>query len=158
MGSPEVRFFDSHNHNPEEITMNRKHLLGAAAVITSLASAFFIGVAVGEQAPPTENKGMNVSKPTLIELGQEIDSVEGRQLRLRVITFEPGGTAAVHSHTGRPAIAYILQGTVTEHREGGWVKEHPQGDTITETKEVTHWAENTGDKPAIIVAVDVFKP
>ena len=69
--------------------MNRKHLLGAAAVITSLASAFFIGVAVGEQAPPTENKGMNVSKPTLIELGQEIDSVEGRQLRLRVITFEP---------------------------------------------------------------------
>jgi quercetin dioxygenase-like cupin family protein len=47
---------------------------------------------------------------------------------------------------------------VTEHRDGGWVKEHPAGDTITETKEVTHWAENTGDKPAIIVAVDVFKP
>jgi quercetin dioxygenase-like cupin family protein len=146
------------NHNPEETIMNRKHLLGAAAAITSIASAFFIGIAVGEQAPPTENKGMNVSKPTLIELGQEIDSVEGRQLRLRVITFEPGGTAAIHSHKGRPAIAYIVQGTVTEHRDGGWVKEHPAGDTITETHEVTHWAENTGDKPAIIIAVDVFKP
>jgi len=113
---------------------------------------------VGEQAPPTENKGVNVSKPAAIELGQEIDTIEGRQLRLRTVTIEPGGFVAIHSHKGRPAVAYVVQGTLTERREGGWVKEHPEGDILTETKEVTHWAENNGSKPTVVVAVDVFKP
>jgi quercetin dioxygenase-like cupin family protein len=139
--------------------MSRKHILAAAGAVASLASAFAIGVAVGEQAPPTEAKGMTASKPTFIELGtQELDSLDGRQLRLRVVTLEPGGVAPIHSHKGRPAVAYVAQGTLTEHREGGWVKEHPVGDTISEDKTVTHWAENTGNTPAVVVAVDVFKP
>ena len=138
--------------------MNRKQIFGAAIAVVSLASAFAVGIVVGEQAPPTENKGVTVGKPTIVELGPEIDTVEGRQLRLRVITIEPGGAAAIHSHKGRPAVAYILQGTLTEYREGGWVKEHPEGDTIAETKEVTHWAQNNGDKATVVLAVDVFKP
>jgi quercetin dioxygenase-like cupin family protein len=138
--------------------MNRKQILGAAIAVAGLASAFVIGIAIGEQAAPTENKGMTVGKPTVVELGPEIDSVEGRQLRLRVITIEPGGAAAIHSHKGRPAVAYIVHGTLTEYREGGWVKEHPEGDTIAETKEVTHWAQNNGDTPTVVLAVDVFKP
>jgi quercetin dioxygenase-like cupin family protein len=139
--------------------MSRKPILIAAAAAAALASAFAIGVAVGEQAPPTEAKGMTVSKPTFIDLGtQELDSLEGRQLRLRVVTIEPGGVAPIHSHKGRPAVAYIVQGTLIEHREGGWVKQHPVGDTITEDKTVTHWAENTGDQPTVVVAADVFKP
>jgi quercetin dioxygenase-like cupin family protein len=139
--------------------MTRKRILVGAAAVAGLASAFAIGVAVGEQAPPTEAKGMNAGKPTFIDLGtQELGSLDGRQLRLRVITFEPGGVAPIHSHKGRPAVAYVAQGTLTEYREGGWVKEHPAGDTISEDKTVTHWAENTGNTPAVVVAVDVFKP
>ena len=139
--------------------MTRKHIFGASAALAGLACAFAIGVAVGEQAPPTEAKGMTASKPTYIDLGaQELDSLEGRQLRLRVITLEPGGVAPIHSHKGRPALAYVAQGTLTEHREGGWMKQHAVGDTITEDKTVTHWAENAGDKPTVVIAVDVFKP
>lgn len=139
--------------------MSRKHLIGPAAVVSGLAAVFAIGVAVGQQAAPTESKGVSATKPTVIDLGaQELDSFDGRQLRLRVITIEPGGVASIHSHKGRPAVAYIAQGVLTEHREGGWVKEHPVGDTIAEDKSVTHWAENTGNTPAVVVAVDVFKP
>jgi quercetin dioxygenase-like cupin family protein len=137
--------------------MKRTAVFSLAAALGGIALAFRIGVVVGEQAP-TENRGMSVSPPTAIELAQEIDGVEGRQLRLRVVTIEPGGVAAVHSHNGRPAVAYVVQGTLTEHREGGWVKERHTGESFSETKEVTHWAENKGSQPVVILAVDVFKP
>ena len=137
--------------------MRKTAVYGLAAALGGIALAFRIGVAVGEQAP-AENKGMSVSPPTAVELAPEIDGIEGRQLRMRVVTIEPGGVAAVHSHKGRPAVAYVMQGTLTEHREGGWVKDRHTGESFSETKEVTHWAENRGSQPAVIIAVDVFKP
>lgn len=96
--------------------------------------------------------------PTFIDLTNEIDSVAGRQLRLRVITIEPGGVVALHSHNGRPAVAYTLQGTLTEHVENGGVHEREQGESWSEGRNITHWPENKGDKPVALIAVDVFKP
>ena len=127
---------------------------GAAAV----ALVFGLGVAVGQGTAPTENKGLKVSPPTMLDLGQEVEGVEGRQLRMRVVTLEPGGVVGVHAHKGRPAVAYVVQGTLTEHREGGGDHERHQGESWTEGKEVVHWAENKGDQPVVVVAVDVFKP
>ncbi|MCW5626915.1 MAG: cupin domain-containing protein, partial [Burkholderiales bacterium] len=74
------------------------------------------------------------------------------------VTVEPGGTVAIHNHKDRPAVAHLIQGTLTEKREGGFVREHHTGDTWTETKEVTHWAENHGDDKAVLVVADIFKP
>lgn len=138
--------------------MSRRYWL-AAAGLSSLALAFAFGMAVGQQTPPTANKGVAVSPPTAIDLTQEVDSVAGRQLRLRVVTIEPGGVVGVHSHNGRPAVAYVIQGTLTEYREGGTGSiEHHEGESWTEGKDTTHWAENKGDGPVVILAVDVFKP
>ncbi|HWH46302.1 MAG TPA: cupin domain-containing protein [Burkholderiales bacterium] len=122
-----------------------------------LALAFGMGIAVGQSAP-TENKGVKISPPTTLELRGEIDSVEARQLRLRVVTVEPGGVVGIHSHNGRPAVAYVVQGTLTEYVEGGGVHERKQGESWTEGKATTHWAENKGSSAAVVVAVDVFKP
>ena len=137
--------------------MDAKRTTAIAGVTLGIALAFGIGVAVGQSAP-TENKGVNVGPPTAIALADQIEGLEGRQLRLRVITIEPGGVAAVHSHKGRPAVAYIVKGTLTEHREGAEAKDHPAGDTIVEGKDTVHWAENRGSEPTVVVAVDVFKP
>ena len=122
-----------------------------------IALVFGMGVAVGQNAP-TENKGVKAGPPTAINLAEQIEGLEGRQLRLRVITVEPGGIAAVHSHKGRPGVAYIAQGTVTEHREGSDAKDYGVGDVLVEDKDTVHWAENKGNEPVIVVAVDVFKP
>ena len=130
----------------------------AAVAISGMALAFAVGVAVGQNAPPTENKGIKVGAPTFIDLTNEIDSAAGRQLRMRVVTLEPGGVVAMHSHKGRPAVAYALQGTLTEHLENGDVRDHYEGEAWTEDRNTTHWAENKGDKPAMVIAVDVFKP
>jgi quercetin dioxygenase-like cupin family protein len=137
--------------------MNRQWGFALAAGIAAASLAFGAGVAVGQSAP-TENKGLKVSPPTALELDTEIDSLEGRQLRLRVVTIEPGGVAALHSHNGRPAVAYIAQGTLTEHREGAGTTEHRTGESFSEGKSTTHWAENKGSEAVIVIAVDVFKP
>ena len=137
--------------------MYYKNVYAITAAALGLALAFGVGVAVGQNAP-TENKGVKISTPTALDLGGEIDGVEGRQLRLRVVTLESGGVVGIHSHNGRPGVAYVLQGTLTEHVEGGGVHERIQGESWTEGKATTHWAENKGGKPVVVVAVDVFKP
>lgn len=130
----------------------------AITTIAGLATAFAIGIAVGQSAAPSTTQGVSVSDPTFIDLSGEIEQVAGHQLRLRIITIEPGGVAAVHSHKGRPAVAYILEGTLTEHVENAGVHERRPGESWSEGKTVTHWSENKGDKPVRLVAVDVFKP
>jgi quercetin dioxygenase-like cupin family protein len=93
-----------------------------------------------------------------IELGPEIDGMQGRQLRLRLVSVEPGGVIAVHSHKDRPAVVRGLEGTLTEHREGGGGREYTEGENWAEGKETTHWAENKGTKPAVLIVGDIFKP
>ncbi len=138
--------------------MNARRIGRLGAGLLGVALVFGLGVAVGQQAGPTDTVGLKASPPTALDLGPEIDSVQGRQLRLRVVTLDPGGHIAVHSHAGRPGVAYVLQGTLTEHRDGGSLKERNQGESWTEGKDVTHWAENKGSMPVVVVAVDVFKP
>jgi quercetin dioxygenase-like cupin family protein len=139
----------------EELVMIHKRTAIAAA---GMALAFAVGVAVGQNSPPTENKGVKVGAPTFLDLTEEIDNVAGRQLRMRVVTLEPGGVVAMHSHKGRPTVAYALQGTLTEHLENGEVRDHGEGEAWTEDRNTTHWAENKGDKAVMVIAVDVFKP
>jgi len=136
----------------------RRRYWFAAGGLSGVVLAFVIGVAIGQQTPPNANKGVSVSPPTAIDLTQELDGVAGRQLRLRLVTVEPGGVVGVHSHNGRPAVAYVIQGTLTEHREGSDAIERHEGESWTEGKDTTHWAENKGDGPVVVLAVDVFKP
>jgi quercetin dioxygenase-like cupin family protein len=133
--------------------------IGKSVLAATVASvlAFGVGVAVGQNAP-TENKGVTVSPATALSLAGQVEGLEGRQLRLRVVTVAPGGVAAVHSHAGRPAVAYIAQGALTEHREGSQAKTYKVGESFTEDKDTVHWAENRGSEPAVVIAVDVFKP
>lgn len=53
-----------------------------------------------------------------VDLGPEIPGMEGRQLRMRMVTIEPGGVLGpVHDHQDRPGTVDVLEGTITDHRE-----------------------------------------
>jgi len=66
-----------------------------------------------------ETKGVTVKLLTTVDLGPEIEGMAGRQLRMRMVTIEPGGVIGpVHNHIDRPGTVYILQGTITDHRDG----------------------------------------
>jgi hypothetical protein len=66
-----------------------------------------------------EQKGVAVKVLTTVDLGPEIEGMAGRQLRMRMVTIEPGGVfGPIHDHKDRPGTVYILQGTITDHRNG----------------------------------------
>ncbi len=133
-------------------------LVKVLSYASALALAFGIGTAVGQQTPPKDNKGLATEKTQILDLGSEIEGMQGRQLRLRVLKLEPGGVIGLHSHKDRPAVAYLLEGTLTEHREGGATTDHHKGETISAGKDTTHWEENKGKTPAVLVVGDIFKP
>lgn len=120
--------------------------------------AFSLGTAVGQQSPPKENKGVAIERTGTLDLAGEIEGMQGRQLRLRAIKAEPGAVFGIHSHKDRPAVAFVMQGTLTEYREGGYVKEHPEGATLHEGKDTTHWAENKGTTSVVLLVADILKP
>lgn len=114
------------------------------------------GIALGEKAPPTEKKGISAVERKTVDLGPEIPGMQGRHLRLRSGTIEPGGHNAIHTHADRPEILYVVEGTVTEHRNGTTVEYHA-GDILVGTKETKHWIENKGSTKATFLVVDIVK-
>jgi len=71
-----------------------------------------------EHAAP-ETKGVTAALLARVDLGPEIEGMAGRPLRMRIFTFEPRATfGPIHNHADRPGIVYILQGTITDHRDG----------------------------------------
>jgi quercetin dioxygenase-like cupin family protein len=135
--------------------MQRSRWLVVLIGVCALAVGFGLGSAVGQQSPPTENKGLDAKVESTVDLAPDFP---GYQLRIRTITFEPGAVAAFHSHKDRPAFAYILEGTLTELRPGGYMKTAERGGIITESRDVEHWAENRGASKVVLVGVDIIKP
>jgi len=134
--------------------MTTKMCFTVSTWLVTLGLVFWLGISVGQQSAPTENKGIDAQVVSTIDLGPDMPNY---QLRLRKITFEAGGVAAMHSHKERPAFAYVLEGTLTELRDGGYKKKYGPGGVITESRDVTHWAENKGATKAVLVGVDIIK-
>lgn len=106
-----------------------------------------------EQSP--ETKGVTSQLLSTIDLGPEIEGLKGRELRLRMFTFEPGAVfGPVHDHRGRPGIVYILQGTITDHRDGV-ATDYGPGVGWPEDRNTNHWLENRGTITAIEISVDL---
>jgi quercetin dioxygenase-like cupin family protein len=104
-----------------------------------------------------ETKGVTVRQLAALDLGPEIDGMAGRQLRMRMVTIEPGGVIGpIHDHKDRPGMVYILQGTITDHRNG-LAKEYGPGAGWPEDKNTTHWLENRGTTVAVEISVDIFR-
>jgi quercetin dioxygenase-like cupin family protein len=93
-------------------------------------------------APETE--GVTVQLLATVDLGPEIEGMAGRQLRMRMVTIEPGGVfGPIHDHKDRPGIVYILQGTITDQRNGV-ATDYGPGVGWPEDRNTTHWLENRG--------------
>jgi len=107
------------------------------------------------QAPAT--KGVKMELLSTIDLGPEIEGMAGYQLRTRRFTLEPGAVfGPVHDHKGRPGTVYILQGRVTDHRDGK-ATEYGPGPGWPEDRNTLHWLENRGTIPAVEISVDIVR-
>ena len=130
----------------------RKSAIWFSAVVLVAA----LGTASAQQTPPREAKGPTSKPLTTVDLGAEIDSVQGRVLRMQLTTYEPGASNAPHSHKDRPEVVHILQGKIIDHR-GDVAKEYGPGDSFTADKNTTHWMENKGSVPAVLLVSTIAK-
>jgi quercetin dioxygenase-like cupin family protein len=143
-------------------------------VLRSIAAAGLIAAVTAGAAQagecPADKIAANATKPgatepkhvkdtvlASIDLGKEIQGFQGRQLRTRMLEIQPGGVVPWHSHEDRPALIYVVEGTVTEYASNCAVPiVHKAGEVSVETKEVSHWWKNTGKTVAKLLSSDVF--
>ena len=112
---------------------------------------------MGYQPAAPETRGVTVKLLAALDLGPEIQGMAGRQLRMRMVTIEPGGVfGPIHDHKDRPGMVYILQGKITDHRNGV-AKEYGPGVGWPEDANTTHWLENRGTTPAVEISFDIVR-
>jgi quercetin dioxygenase-like cupin family protein len=123
-------------------------LLGSAAALVSMG-AF--------AAWQMETKGVTTASLAALPLAPHFAAMDGKQLRMRLVTMAPGGAVAVHSHKDRPTLEYIMQGTVIEYRNGV-AFEHRAGEVVLGSVDVSHGWENKGSEPVVLLPVDIVSP
>jgi len=112
-----------------------------------------------------QGQKMGATKPTAvtdnvlkrIDLVNEPVMLKDHALRLRRLVVKPGGIVPWHTHTDRPAIIYIVSGTITEYRST--CKSpilHKTGESTAEVKGTSHWWKNTGKKTVVLLSADLF--
>ena len=135
-------------------------VLGASV----MASAAFAGECPADQVKPDAPKPVDM-KPVgvtdtviaMIDVDKE-QGVKDRKLRMRKLTIEPGGVVPWHSHGERPAIIYIVEGQIEEYASNCAVPiVHKAGEVVAETKGVSHWWKNLGDKTVVLLSADLLK-
>src|SRR6266550_4158377 len=109
--------------------MRAAHFVAALAIASVLVYGGFV---LGQQSAPTDYRLVSEDILATIDLATEIDSVQGRELRLSSAVIAPGGHVGVHSHSGDPTIVYMLSGVLTHHHEDGTTEEFHPGQVFTE--------------------------
>jgi quercetin dioxygenase-like cupin family protein len=91
------------------------------------------------------------------DLSKEPAALNGRLLRLRQLDVKPGGVVPWHSHDNRPAMIYIVSGEVVEYASNCAAPiVHKAGDVASEKAGTSHWWQNTGNAPVVLISVDLF--
>ena len=104
-----------------------------------------------------ETSGVAVRLLSKLDLGPEIEGMGGRYLRMRMVTIQPGGVfGPTHDHKDRPGMVYVLQGTITDHRDGV-ATDYGPGVGWPEDRNTMHWLENRGSTAAVEISVDIVR-
>jgi quercetin dioxygenase-like cupin family protein len=136
---------------------------GALSVAATVASAGEcpadkrVADGQGQKPSTAAAKGVTDVVRATTDLSKEPAAINGRLFRLRQLDIEPGGIVPWHSHDNRPAMIYIVSGEVVEYSSSCAVPiVHKAGDVAPEKKGTSHWWQNTGNTPVVLISVDLF--
>jgi len=139
-------------------------LAGMVASASLAATSAQAGECPADQKKPDATKPVDM-KPVgvtdtviaMIDVDQQ-QGIKDRKFRMRKLVVEPGGVVPWHSHGERPAIIYIIEGEIDEYASNCAVPiVHKAGDVVAETKDVSHWWKNVGDKKVVLLSADLLK-
>jgi quercetin dioxygenase-like cupin family protein len=145
-------------------------LVSRFAGVAALALAAFAPSLALAGSCPAGKEGVDVRAPVStpasgltdtviasIDVAKEPVHIQGRLFRLRKLVIQPGGVVPWHSHGDRPAIIYIISGTIEEYASNCSVPiVHPAGDVTEETSGRAHWWKNNGRKTVVLLSADLF--
>ena len=152
------------------LTANSRALLQSLTLALAIAgSAAIVSPANAGECPADKMKAnarekvdykpVGVTDVTLgsIDLSKQPAHIEGRELRFRKLTIEPGGIVPWHSHDDRPALIYVQQGEIIEYASNCAVPiVHKAADVARETSATSHWWKNTGHNTVTLLSADVL--
>jgi len=105
----------------------------------------------------TKPQGVTDTVLASVDLSKEKVNLTDHQLRTRKLVIQPGGVVPWHSHEDRPALIYIVSGTIEEYASNCSVPiMHKAGEVSVEKSGVQHWWKNTGKAPVVLLSSDVF--
>lgn len=139
--------------------------LAVLGVLALSAQPVFAGECPADKIKPNaqpmvDYKPVGVTDTTLgaIDLGKQPAHIEGRELRFRKLTIEPGGIVPWHSHDDRPALIFVQQGEIVEYASNCVDPiVHKAGDIRPEVNGTSHWWKNLGKETVILYVGDVRK-
>jgi quercetin dioxygenase-like cupin family protein len=103
--------------------------------------------------PPKANTG------TAFDVLRSVNLPVGRKLRMCLHRIAPGEVIALRDHEGRPAVSYVIEGTMTLRQTGAPDQILHVGNGWARGKDgPPQWLVNTTNEPAAFVEADIFKP
>ena len=138
--------------------------------LVATAVAMFSGNASAGECPankvmknamaPSSNPASGVTDKVIgsIDLSLKAAAFKGEQFRMRELVVQPGGVVPWHSHGERPAIIYIVKGSITEYRSTCSVPiEHKEGEVTAEFgADLAHWWRNNSSEPTVLLSADIL--
>lgn len=110
----------------------------------------------GQKPGATAHKDVTEKLLGQIDLSTEKIAVANHHFRMRRLDIQPGGEVAWHSHTERPALIYVVSGTINEYSSHCAVPiVHKTGELSVEQGGLSHWWKNTSKKPVVLISADI---
>ncbi len=110
----------------------------------------------GQKPGATAHKDVSEKLLGEIDLSKEKVAVAGHNFRMRRLDIKPGGEVAWHSHESRPALIYVVSGSITEYSSHCAVPiVHNAGDLSIEQGGLSHWWKNTSNGPTVLISADI---
>lgn len=135
----------------------------AGALLTLATAAVAGGCPAGKAGSnpltdaATTPSGVTDSLLTSIDLSKEAVKVKDRLFRLRRLVIQPGGVVPMHSHGDRPALIYIVSGSINEYSSNCTVPiVHKAGEAAMESIGLAHWWKNTSKNAVVLISADLL--
>ncbi|HTO49860.1 MAG TPA: cupin domain-containing protein [Burkholderiales bacterium] len=111
----------------------------------------------GQKVGATAPKDVTDVVIATTDLSKEKVALKDRLFRARRLDIKPGGIVPWHSHDNRPAMIYVLKGTIVEYASTCAVPiVHKPGDVSPERIGTSHWWKNTGNETVVLIVSDIF--
>lgn len=133
--------------------MTRREM-GKAFSMAAFSAAGLSELLRPQAMPDGKKGGDSIGVKRLFE--QAVPDIGGKEVRLVLLTIEPGGTSHPHRHTG-PVFAYVLEGAIQNQVDPEPLKIYHAGDIFYEPTMHVHRALTnlSKSKPAKILVFEI---